>query len=107
MSEEKGSALGRAVDELELQAWLARAEFRNPSLRDPAVRGEVDALVRMREELRVQAALGKMEARDEWARLEAGWVRVKSAAERTADEAGESFHDLLDTLRRGYQRLRG
>lgn len=106
MSEQDGSAVERARDELELQAWLARAEFRHPSLRDPQVKGEVDALARTREELRLQLHLGQMEARDEWARLEDRWRRLKVAAGRAADDTGESFHDLLDTLREGYRSLR-
>jgi hypothetical protein len=107
MSERQESAVDRTRDELELQAWLARAEFRHPSLRDAAVRGEVDALARTREELRLQLHLGRMEARDEWVRLEDRWQRLKVAAGRAADETGESFHDLLDTIREGYRSLRG
>jgi hypothetical protein len=106
MSEEEGSPMGRAVDELELQAWLGRAEFRNPSLHDPKTRGEVDALARMRDELRVQLALGKLEARKEWEQLEQRWAKVKDIAGRTAADVEESVHDLLKQIRDGYQQLR-
>jgi hypothetical protein len=100
-----GDAFQRTVDELELQAWLARAEFRNPSLREPAVREELDALARLREELRVQFALGGMEARDRWQALEARWTAVKAAADRAGQEVGESVHDVLRQIRDGYREL--
>lgn len=96
--------LGRTVDELELQAWLARAEFRDPSLHDPAVRAEVDALARTRDELRVQLALGKLEARERFEQLESRWVALKGAADRAAHDAGESLHDALRDIRDGYRR---
>lgn len=104
---EKGSAVDRAVDELQLQAWLARAEFRNPSLHDEGTRREVDALARTRDELRLQLALGKLEARDEWTHLESAWGRVKHKATLAADDAEETLHDVLASIRDGYRRLRG
>ncbi|MCB9689212.1 MAG: hypothetical protein H6738_11510 [Alphaproteobacteria bacterium] len=103
---EKGSAFERAVDELQLQAWLARAEFRHPSLHEEQTREEVGALARTRDELRLQVALGKLEARDEWETLEKAWGRVKHKAGLAADDAEETMHDLLAHIRDGYQRLR-
>ena len=102
----KETPLNRTVDELELQAWLARAEFRNPSLHEAAKKSEVDALARLRDELRVQLALGRLDARDEWAHLESRWAKVKQVAESVAHEAGESLHDVLHDIREGYRKLR-
>jgi hypothetical protein len=103
---DQGNPARRAVDDLELQAWLARAEFRNPSLHDPDTQAEVGALARMRDELRLQLALGKLEARDEWDQLEQRWTRVKAVANETAQQVGETVHDLLRDIRDGYQKLR-
>ncbi len=100
------SVLKQLGDELQLQAWLAGAELRNPSLAQPGVRDEVDLLARLRDELRVQIHLGKLEATEEFEQLEHRWVRIKSMATAAADEAGESLHDLLRDIRDGYQRLR-
>ena len=98
--------LNRTVDELELQAWLARAEFRNPSLHDPTTRTEVNALASLRDELRVQLALGKLDARDEFEAMEKKWQALKSAADRTTHDVGETLHDLLRDIRDGYGKLR-
>lgn len=49
--------LNRTLDELAVQAWLARAELREPSLREPAAREELAALARIRDELALQASL--------------------------------------------------
>lgn len=100
------SPVDRAVDELELQAWLARAELRNPSLSHPGAREEIGALARLRDELRLQISLGRLEARDEWRRLEGRWHRLKVAAEAEADDASETFHDVMAQIRDGYHRLR-
>lgn len=93
------------VDELQLQSWLARAEFRHPSLAHPAVREEVDALAQMRDQLRVQLHLGSLEAKDEFHRLEEHWVRLKAAAGETAAEIGSSLQQLVKELREGYDKL--
>lgn len=100
------SMLRQLGDELSLQAWLAGAELRHPSLNEPGVRNEVDMLVRLRDELRLQLHLGKLEAADEFEKLEQRWVRIKSMAAAAADEAEESLHDLLRDIRDGYQRMR-
>jgi hypothetical protein len=97
--------LGQLVDELQLQAWLAGAELRHPSLHEAEGRAEMDALVRLRDELRVQLHLGKLEARDEFAELELRWRRLKLLAARTADDAEEGFHDVLRQIRDGYRRI--
>ncbi len=99
--------LAQLGDELRLQAWLGGAEFRNPSLAEPAVREQVDVLVRVRDELRLQLHLGKLEAKDEFHRLEDRWQHVKLAAAETAAGAGQSLRDLLQEIREGYRGLRG
>jgi hypothetical protein len=107
MSEQEKGPLSRTIDELEVQGWLARAEFRNPSVKDhAAARAEVGSLARLRDELRLQASLGKLEAREKWEVLEQRWGRLKASAERATDDAGESFHDLLNEIREGYEALR-
>ena len=107
MSEKSDGPVERAADELKLQAWLAAAEFRNPSMSDPAVRQEVGALASLRDELAVQVHLGKLEAQDEWAKLEERWQKVKQVASATTSEVQETMHDLLAQIRDGYQKLRG
>lgn len=93
------------ADELGLQAWLAGAELRHPSLRHEETRNEVSALVRLRDELRVQAHLGRLEAEDEFLRLEERWRKVKVVAARAAGDAEESLEDLLRQIRDGYRQL--
>jgi hypothetical protein len=109
MSEEvgSGSAAGRAVDELKLQAWLARAEFRNASMSEPGVREEVSSLLSLRDELALQAHLGQAEAKEEWSKLESRWEKVKHTADNVTSDVQESLHDLLSQIRDGYQKLRG
>ena len=92
-------------DELGLQAWLAGAELRNPSLHRAETRNEVEALLCVRDELRVQLHLGKLEAVEEFARVEARWQRLKSVAARAADDAEEKLHDVLGQIRDGYRAL--
>ncbi len=99
-SEETRSA-AQLVDELKLHAWLAKAELENPSLHK-----DVSALAQRRDQLRVQMALGKLEAREEFDRLEKNWVRVKTVLGDTAHDVGDDARELLEDIRRGYQRLR-
>jgi hypothetical protein len=106
MAETVGTPIRRARDELELQAWLARAELRRPSAGGGPEREELSALAALRDELRVQLALGRAELRDEWRRLEDRWWEVKGVAESAGAEASETLHDLLRQIRDGYARLR-
>lgn len=99
------SAFAKIADELELQAWLAAAEFRHPSMSDPEVRGQVSALARTRDELRLQLHLGKLEAQDEWKHLEGRWRDVKAVAGDTAHEVGQGLQELLTDIRDGYRKL--
>ena len=107
MSNENDDAENRSVlqtltDELQLQSWLAEAELRNPSDHD-----EVSSLAQLRDELRVQLHLGKLEARDEFERIEQMWRDVKNRAARAADDAEDQLQGLLKRIRDGYQGLRG
>jgi hypothetical protein len=101
----KTDILKEIGDELRLQAWLAQAELRNPSLAHEGAREEVNMLARLRDELRVQLHLGKLEARDEFGRIEQRWARLKQLANETADQAGETVHDVLRDIRDGYNKL--
>jgi hypothetical protein len=92
-------------DELGLQAWLAGAEIRNPSLKQEGVRQELDALARLRDELRVQLHLGRLEGAEEFERLEGQWWKIKSAATRAVDDLGEGLRETLADIREGYRRL--
>ena len=101
-TKEPPPAFGQMADELRLQAWLARAEFKNPSLHDPATKGEIDALAALRDELRLQLHLGRMEVRDEWHRIEDRWRALKHRAGDAVDDAAETVADLVAGIREGY-----
>lgn len=69
----------------------------------PTWREKVDELVRdlqrERDELRVKAALGKAELKDELAELDAKLDDVKAKATVWADKADEQMDDVLDDAR--------
>jgi len=88
------------VDDLKLQAWLAGAEWRNPSLRD-----DVSALAQLRDDLRVQVELGKMQAKDHWSDLEGTWGKLKNELDRSREDVGDDVKILLADLKKGYRRL--
>jgi BMFP domain-containing protein YqiC len=74
----------------------------------------VQEFARMRDELIVQANLAQLEAREEWAELEARLAQLKAKAdeagdiaEDTAEAMAESAKEVLDELQRGYEKLRG
>ena len=84
-------------------------------------REKVDDLVRElqqdRDELRVKAALGKAELKEELAELDAKLDEVKAKAAAWADKADDQLDDMLDDakqktsgwmkeLKDGYQKLR-
>lgn len=77
------------------------------------LKNEVDELKRVRDELKVQAHLGKAEAKETWNRLEAHWPTVENkikeieaSAVDLADELVESTKSLVDEIRQGYQKMR-
>jgi hypothetical protein len=70
-------------------------------------------LARMRDELLVQANLAQLEAREEWAELEARLAQLKAKAdeageiaEDTAESLAESARAMLADVQAGYDRLR-
>lgn len=74
----------------------------------------VQEFARMRDELIVQANLARLEAREEWAELEARLAQLKAKAdeagdiaEDTAEAMAESAKEVLAELQSGYEKLRG
>ena len=96
----KVRATDQVKDDLRLQAWLARAELRNPSLHH-----EVNALAQLRDQLMLQVKLGKMEAREEWEKAESRWLKLRARLEDTAEEAGAEVKGLLSDIRAAYDRM--
>lgn len=73
----------------------------------------MQALAQQRDELRLQAHLGKAEAKEEMDRLEAKWAELKAKWDRFKDEAddvGENVEEaaelLVGELKEGFARLR-
>lgn len=72
-----------------------------------------EKLERQRDELKVKAALGKAEARDEWNELEEKWDRLKSRLRAAGEEVDDASEDvraaasmLMEELKKGYDRIR-
>lgn len=65
-------------------------------------------LAKLRDEAKVQAHLGKMEAQDEWEELETKWAHFVSQAR--LHESGEDIRSAVqaigDELRSAYERLK-
>lgn len=97
------SVLAELVDELKLQAWLARRETSEPSLAAGGVREEASALAMMRDTLRVQLHLGHLEAKDDWKKLENSWRSFMR--EDVVPIAGKLKHEVLKEIRDGYHKL--
>ena len=73
----------------------------------------LDHLARQRDELIVQAQLGKLEAMDEWKNLESKLSQLRARTGPLADVAKESAKDiqaaakqLADEISRGYDKIR-
>ena len=68
----------------------------------------MDELGRLRDEVRLKLNLASKEARDEWEKLEERWehFRRKADLDETAAGVGGSVDDLVDELRKGYERIR-
>jgi predicted nucleic acid-binding Zn-ribbon protein len=78
-----------------------------------ALQLDLDRLVEVRDQLRVQLQLAKSEVSDEWTRLEATWQRVEEELKRVGDhtkepvkELGTAARHLIDELKQGYERIR-
>jgi hypothetical protein len=66
-----------------------------------------------RDELALKMHLAKADARDEWEKLETRWKHFKAKATvvgheaaDVADDVGVAARDVLDELKKGYDRLR-
>lgn len=66
-----------------------------------------------RDELQLKLHLGKAEAKDEWARLEAQWEDIMGKLDAARDEVGKTAGSVgaalgtaIDELKKGYERLR-
>lgn len=90
------------VDELKLQAWLARAELENPSVGE--VHGEATVLAQLRDELRLQAHLGKMELEDSFEESEESWREFMRQADRRANDTADKLKGLLGRIRERYSK---
>ena len=74
---------------------------------------QVQEFARLRDELIVQANLAKLEAREEWAELEARLAQLRTKADQagdiaedTAEAMTESAKEVLAELQAGYDKLR-
>lgn len=74
---------------------------------------EVNSLRRIRDELRVQLALGEAEVRDRWELAEKRWYELegrmkvlREASRAEAKEIGAAARLLVDEIREGYEHLR-
>jgi hypothetical protein len=64
-------------------------------------------LARLRDEAKVQAHLGSMEARQEWEQLEAKWNHFAAEAglHKSAESLAQAVGNVGQELRSAYQRL--
>lgn len=77
------------------------------------VKSELDALRQIRDELRVQANLGKAELREAFEELEKRWVTLEGRIEAKGERAREDAEDvrqavqlLIGEIREGYDHLK-
>lgn len=65
-------------------------------------------LAKLRDEAKVQAHLGTMEARQEWEEIETKWNRFVSEAglHRSGEDIKAALRTLADELRAAYERLK-
>lgn len=65
-------------------------------------------LAKLRDEAKVRAHLGTMEARQEWEEIEAKWNHFVSQAglHKSGEDIKSALHSLGDELRSAYQRLK-
>ena len=101
MDEERGEETGRTIDvsaNSDVKGWLKR---------------ELEDVRRMRDELRVQAHLGKAEVHERWETLERALDTLEGKAKRASRAAEEPLHQLeqdarklVKDLREGYRQIR-
>lgn len=77
------------------------------------MKDELEALKAIRDELEVQANLGKAEMRDSWEGLEKRWSQLEGKLDVIGQQAKEDAEDvktaaqvLIDELREGYEHLK-
>ncbi|MBI2373661.1 MAG: hypothetical protein HYV07_06645 [Deltaproteobacteria bacterium] len=75
---------------------------------------ELSELETLRDELRLQAHLGKVEAKAQWEKAESTWAEVRrrlleleSVSGDAAKEVGRAAKGLLDEIRAGYDKMAG
>lgn len=80
---------------------------------DDWAKEEMEGLRRTRDELAVQANLGKAELRDRWDGLEKRWYELegrlkvlREGARKDAEQIQSAARLLADELREGYQHLK-
>lgn len=78
-----------------------------------AIDKELDGLRRLRDELNVQAHLGRAEVKELWDEAERRWHRLEGEADRLREQAGDSLEQigeaaelLVDEIKGGYEKLR-
>jgi len=83
-----------------------------PTMRE-RLKETLERLEQERDELRVRLHLGKAEARQEWDKLDARIVELRSKLDRAGGEAGDVMDDvgeaaklLGEEIRSGFERLR-
>ena len=77
------------------------------------MKNERDNLKQIRDELRVQANLGKAELRDAWEGLEKRWSELEGKLEATGEQVREDAEEvrqaaelLIEEIREGYAHLK-
>ncbi|MFM8330230.1 MAG: hypothetical protein ACKN9T_00925 [Candidatus Methylumidiphilus sp.] len=58
-----------------------------------------DSLLQQRDELQVKASLAKLEARDEWEKVEASFDHWMAKLEAVGSEASEASEDVLESAK--------
>ncbi len=78
-----------------------------------AIDRELDVLRRVRDELNVQAHLGRAEVRDLWEEAERRWQKLEAEAAHLREQArepleqiGEAAELLVSEIKGGYEKLR-
>ncbi len=97
-----GSLTSQVVDHLQVQAWLAKAEVENPSLHRSPLYEEVGTLAQLRDQMRVQAHLGKMEARERLEHAEARWAELQQKVAAGTDPMSSAVRSLVQEIREAY-----
>jgi hypothetical protein len=74
---------------------------------------EVEGLRQMRDEMKLQAHLGKADAKDAWEDVEKRWQHLEGRLRVLRDASKEEFADvadaaklLMEEIRRGYQHVK-